>query len=139
MPEAQASLRQYLAEGSKSIQKVGTLSGSTQANQSFHAVKGKYTDKRLNFTTSTEARFALGVVSQSRNPGWQDELREFLDILQLPEECRKILRDLESKCQGKNEMRREEPESRKKNETQNESRAEVGRDRKGEDDYYIRK
>jgi hypothetical protein len=62
MPEAQASLRRYLAEGSKIIQKVDPLSGSTQANESFHAVKGKYTDKRLNATTSTEARFALGVI-----------------------------------------------------------------------------
>jgi hypothetical protein len=57
MPEAQASLRRCLAEGSKIIQKVDPLSGSTQANGSFHAVKGKYTDKRLNFMTSTEARF----------------------------------------------------------------------------------
>jgi hypothetical protein len=62
MPEAQASLRRHPAEGSKIIQKVDPLSGSTQANESFHAVKGKHTDKRLNFTTSTEACFALGVI-----------------------------------------------------------------------------
>jgi hypothetical protein len=53
----------------KDHSKIDPLSGSTQANESFHAVKGKYTDKRLNFTTSTEARFALGVICQSRNPG----------------------------------------------------------------------
>jgi hypothetical protein len=60
--EAQASLRLCLAEGSKIIQEVDPLSGSTQANDSFHAVKGKSTDKRMNFTTSTEARFALGAI-----------------------------------------------------------------------------
>jgi hypothetical protein len=80
MPEVQASLQWYLAEGSKIIQNVDLRSGSTHPNKSFHAVKGKYTDKRLNFTTSTEARFALGVISQSRNPGWQGELREPLGI-----------------------------------------------------------
>jgi hypothetical protein len=62
MPKAQASLRRYLAEGSKIIPKVDDLAGSTQANASFHAMKGRYTDKRLTFTTSTEARFALGVM-----------------------------------------------------------------------------
>jgi hypothetical protein len=74
IPEAQASLRRYLAEGSKIIRKVDPPSGSTQANESFRAVKGKYTNKRLNLMTSTEARFALGVISQLRNPGWQNEL-----------------------------------------------------------------
>jgi hypothetical protein len=76
-------------------------------------VKGKYPDKRLNFTISTEARFALGVISQSRNPGWQDELRESLDISRLPAECSEMLWDLESKRQRRNEKRREEPEGRK--------------------------
>jgi hypothetical protein len=51
-----------LAEGSKIIQKVDPLSGSTQPNESFHTVKGKYADKRLNFMTSFKARFALGVI-----------------------------------------------------------------------------
>jgi hypothetical protein len=41
MPEAEASLRRYLAEGSKIIQEVSTLAGLTQVNESFHAVKGK--------------------------------------------------------------------------------------------------
>jgi hypothetical protein len=45
---------------------IDPLSRSTQAKESFHAVKGKDTDKRSNFTTSTEARFALGEISQSR-------------------------------------------------------------------------
>jgi hypothetical protein len=68
MDEAQASLRRYLVEGSTIIQTVDPLRASTQANESVHAKKGEYTDKRLNSTTSTEARFALGVISQSRNP-----------------------------------------------------------------------
>jgi hypothetical protein len=72
MPEVQPSLRRYRSEGSKIIQEFDTLSGSTQANESFHAVKGKYIDKRLNFTTSTEARFPSGAISQSRSPGWPD-------------------------------------------------------------------
>jgi hypothetical protein len=62
MPEAQMSLRRYRTEGSKIIQKEWTITGSTQANESFHAVKGKHTDKRLNFTTSTEACFTLTVI-----------------------------------------------------------------------------
>jgi hypothetical protein len=132
-------LRRYLAEASKIIQKIDPLSGSTQANESFHAVKGKYTDKRLNFTTLTDARFALGAISQSRNPGWQDDLRESLGIPQLLTECSKILRDLESKCERKNEKTKEELESRKKNETRNRSRAKADRKGKEEDDDYFRK
>jgi hypothetical protein len=81
----------------------------------------------LNFTIATEACFALGAISESRNLGWQDELRESLDIFPGPEECSKMLRDLESKRQRKNEKKREEPERRKKNETRNESRAGTGR------------
>jgi hypothetical protein len=76
MPEPQAGLQWYLAEGPRIIQKVGPLSGSTQANEFFQVVKGMYTDKRLNFAILTELRFALGVMSQSRNPGWHDELRD---------------------------------------------------------------
>jgi hypothetical protein len=68
MTESQASLPLHLAEGSENMQKVDPPSGSTQANESFHAVKAKYTDKRLNFTISTEARFAL-VQCPSRFPG----------------------------------------------------------------------
>jgi hypothetical protein len=132
-------LRRYLAEGSKIIQKNAPLSGPTQANESFHAVKGKYTDKRLNFTTLTGARFALGAISQSRNPGWQNDLRESVDIAPLLAECSKMLGDLESKRQRKNEKRREELESRKRNETRNGSRAKADRERKGKDDYYFRK
>jgi hypothetical protein len=63
IPETQATLRGCLVEVSKIIQNVDALTGSIQADKSFHAVKGKYTDKRLNFTTSTEARFPLGVIS----------------------------------------------------------------------------
>jgi hypothetical protein len=139
MPEAQASLRRNLAKGSKVIQKIDPLSGSTQANESFHAVKRKYIGKRLNITTSTEPRLALGITSQSRNPGWHNELRQSLDISPLPAECSKILWDLESKRQRKNEERREEPERRRRNESRNEWRAKAGRDRKGEDDCYFRK
>jgi hypothetical protein len=101
MPEAQPGLRRHLDEGSKNIQKLDPFSGSTQANESFHAVKGKYTDKRLNFTISPDARLALGIIGLSRNPGWQDERPESLDILPLPAERSKMLRDLESKLQQK--------------------------------------
>jgi hypothetical protein len=102
-------------------------------------VKGKYTDKRLNFTTSTEARFALGVISQSRNPGWQDELHESSDILPFPTECNEMLWDLESKCQRKNEQRREETARSKRRETRNATRTKTAWGRKGEGDYYFRK
>jgi hypothetical protein len=102
-------------------------------------MKGKPTDKRLNFTTSTEARFALGVISQSGNPGWQDELRESLDLPRLPAPYSKMLRDSESKHQQKNEQRRQDPERRKRNEARHVSPAKTGRDRKGEDDYHFTK
>jgi hypothetical protein len=62
------------------IQKVDPLTGSGQADESFHIVKGRYTDKCLNFTTSIEARFSPGVIPQSKNPGWQDERRESFGI-----------------------------------------------------------
>jgi hypothetical protein len=124
MPEAQASLRGYRAGGSKNIQKVDPPSGSTQANEPFHAVKGKYTDKGLNLTTSTEAHFALGVISQSRNPGWQDEPLESLDIPPLRSECSKRLRDLESKRQGKNDKGDKNPKEERK------TRPEMSREQK---------
>jgi hypothetical protein len=68
MPEAQPSLRRYLAEGSNVIQKLESLTGSTSANESFQAMKGKYTNKCLNFTILTEALLALGWIV-SPNPG----------------------------------------------------------------------
>jgi hypothetical protein len=52
MPEAELILQRYLVEGSKIIQKVNALSGSTPANESFYVIKGEYTDVRLNFITS---------------------------------------------------------------------------------------
>jgi hypothetical protein len=124
-------LRGHLAEGPRIIQKVDSLSESIQANDSFHAVKKKYTDKGLNFTTSTETHFVLGILSKFRNSGWQNQLRESLDISPRPAECNKMPMDLESKRQRKNEKRR------RKNETRNESRARTGRDRKGEGDSEL--
>jgi hypothetical protein len=116
MTEALASLRRYLAEGSKIIQKVDPLSGPTQANEFFLAVKGKYTDKLLNFTTSTEARLALGVISQTNNAIWQDESRESFDIPRLQEECSKMVRTWKQNT-SKSEKRRGESERSRKNET----------------------
>jgi hypothetical protein len=46
---------------------VDSLSGSTQANESVRAVKGKSTNKRSKFTTSLWARFALGVIPKTGN------------------------------------------------------------------------
>jgi hypothetical protein len=105
----------------------------------FHTVNGKYLDRRLNFTTSTDARFTLGVISQSRNPGWQDELRESLDISPFPTECSKMLWNLESKCQRKTEERREESERRTRRETRSATRPRTAWGRRGEDDCYFRK
>jgi hypothetical protein len=67
-PEARQTLKRYLAEGSKIIRKIDPLRGSTQWNESFHAVKAKYADKRQSFPGSTEARFALTVASHSGGP-----------------------------------------------------------------------
>jgi hypothetical protein len=47
----------------KAIKRVDPFMGSKQANESFHAVKGEYANERLNFMTSTEARFSLAVTS----------------------------------------------------------------------------
>jgi hypothetical protein len=41
MTESQASLPRHLAEGSENMQKVDPPSGSTQANESFHAREGE--------------------------------------------------------------------------------------------------
>jgi hypothetical protein len=43
------------------------------------------------------------------------------------------------KTPTKNDKIREQPERRKKNEIESESRARTGRDRKGEDDCYFKK
>jgi hypothetical protein len=99
----------------KIIRKSDPLARATQASQSSHAVKGKYVDRRLDFTNSTEARFILGVPSQSGNHGGQDKLRELPEISPLQAGCRKILCDLKSKGQQKLEQRRQEPERRMKN------------------------
>jgi hypothetical protein len=96
----------------KNHSKVDLLRASTQADEFFHAAKGRYTDQRLNFMTSTEARVALGVIFKPRNPDWQDELGESLGIPPLLAECSKMLQDLESKRQQRNEERRQEPERR---------------------------
>jgi hypothetical protein len=111
MPEAQASLRRYLAEGSKIIQNDDPLSGSTQDNESFHAVKGKYTDKRLNFTTSTEARFVLGMIQEL---GLASRVAQTRRHFPLPAECNMTLRDLDAKLQRKDQKNKQEAEARKK-------------------------
>jgi hypothetical protein len=72
MAEAQVGLWGHLAEASEIIQNTDPLNGSTEPNESFHAVMRKYTDRRLNLTTSIEAHFALGVISQSHTLLIQD-------------------------------------------------------------------
>jgi hypothetical protein len=107
MPEAQASLRGYLAEGSKIIQKIDLLSGPTQTNGSFHAVRGKYTEKRLGFTTSNEACFALGVrCLPVREPRLARRAARILGHPPLQAQCSKMLHDPELKREQK--MRKED-------------------------------
>jgi hypothetical protein len=84
-------------EGSKIIQKVDTLSRSIQANESFHALKGKCTYKRLNFTTSTEARLALRVISQCGNPPLAERTTRIFGHSPLQALCSRMLRGQESK------------------------------------------
>jgi tRNA/tmRNA/rRNA uracil-C5-methylase (TrmA/RlmC/RlmD family) len=79
-PEARKTLRRYLTEGSKVIKKIDPLMDSTQWNESQHAVKAKYADKRMSFPASTECRFALAVASHLGGPRWSEELRELLDL-----------------------------------------------------------
>jgi hypothetical protein len=68
------------SRGIKNQSKVDLFRASAQADESFHGTMGKYSDKHLNFRTSTEARFALG-------------------------ECSKKLRDLESRPQRRKERK----------------------------------
>jgi hypothetical protein len=51
---AQRSLREYFVESFKMIQKIDPLRKSPQWNESFHAVKAKCVNKRLDFPTSTD-------------------------------------------------------------------------------------
>jgi hypothetical protein len=51
MLEDYAGLRPLLPEGSEIVQKIDPLTGSTEANELCHDVRGKYTNKYLNFTT----------------------------------------------------------------------------------------
>jgi hypothetical protein len=77
--------------------KIVIHSADQPGEQVFPCCEVKSTDKCLNSIGSTEARFALGVVSQSRNPRWQEGLRESSEIPLLLAECSITLRDLESK------------------------------------------
>jgi hypothetical protein len=137
-PEGQATLRQYLAEGSKVIRKVDPLRGSTQGNESFHAVKAKYADKRLNLPGSTEGRFALAVVSHSGGPGWTEELRSSLQLPPLPPECAGRLAHMEDRRAARNEARREAPARQRRNEARAQARARSAKHLAGEGDYHLR-
>jgi hypothetical protein len=106
-------LRPRLVEGPIITQKIDPLDGSTQANQFFHIVKGKYTDKCLNFETSIEAHFPLGITSQSGNPGSRGELTESSDIPSFPAECDKMFSDIKSKLNNKR-AKKTSPERRKR-------------------------
>jgi hypothetical protein len=129
MPEAQASLRRYLAEGSKIIQKVDPLSGSTQPNESFHAVKGKYTDKRLNFTTSTEARFALGVIF-SPNRGTRTGKTSYANPQTFPHSRQKAARCFGTWNQNANGKMRKGKKNRKEERARN-RKCDAGKHRLG--------
>lgn len=134
-PEAQETLRGYLAAGSDIIRKVDPLTGSTQLNESFHNVKAKFADKRLDLKGSTEARFALSVISHSGGPRWEEELRQHLDVPALPGDCRERLRREEQQRQRRGEARREEPARRRRNDARNKYRGGTARNRRGQDDY----
>jgi hypothetical protein len=68
-------LFRFLVKGIDIIRKSDPLEGSTPANESFHAVKAMYADKRINFGGSCACRFALAVISHSGGPGWPEALR----------------------------------------------------------------
>jgi hypothetical protein len=96
-------------------------------------MKGKYTNIHMRFMTSIEARFSLVVISRSRNPGWQDDPGESLEIPRLLAKCSKEIRDLESKRQHKYVKKRK----LERKTVRNKSRAGAGRNGKREDDYYF--
>jgi hypothetical protein len=90
-PEAQQVLGKMITAGSSLIRKCNPNLGSTQGNESFHAVKAKYADKRLNYAASTQARFAMAVIEHSNYPGWQNELRKSLRVEPLPRKFQNML------------------------------------------------
>jgi hypothetical protein len=133
-PEAQETLRGYLAAGSEVIRKVDPLIGSTQLNESFHNVKAKFADKRLDLKGSTEARFALSVMSHSAGPGWEEELRKDLGVPELPNECQEQPRRDKEQRRRRNEARRQEAARRRRNAARNEFRGRIAGNRQGQDD-----
>jgi hypothetical protein len=74
-PAAQETLERVILTGSEMIRSCDPNFGSTQGNESYHAVKAKYADKRLNYPVSTPSRFGLSVIAHSNVPGSEDELR----------------------------------------------------------------
>jgi hypothetical protein len=93
----------------------------------------------LNSTTSNQAHFVLGVISQSGKSGWQDEVRESLYI---PHSRRNAAICSATQNQNFNKRMSKEDKIRKqekgkKNEARTVSRVRTDRDRKGYDHYYF--
>jgi hypothetical protein len=135
-PRAQEVLRRYIDEGSKMIDRVNPDLGSTQLNESFHATKAKFADKRLNFTVSTEARFAMAVIANSAEPGWHEELRREPGLRPLPAQCTEAIRRQQEARAARNDARRKEEVKKTINQARNERRAGHKKETKRVDGYF---
>jgi hypothetical protein len=82
-------------------------------NEAFHQIKAKYANKRINYLSSTELRFAMAVIAFDNTPHWQKDLREYLKLDKLDSE---IEEEIQIYNQEKEHERnkRSNPEYRKK-------------------------
>jgi hypothetical protein len=106
-------LEKLLKKGLDIIDSVNPLLGSTQLNEAFHQVKAKYADKRINYLTSTELRFAMAVISFNNSPNWQRDLRRILKLDELEPEI-EITIERHNREKRRERTERKQEEYRKK-------------------------
>jgi hypothetical protein len=134
-PKAQEALDRVISSGSELIRSCDPNLGSTQGNESYHAVKAKYADKRLNYPVSTPTRFGLSVIAHSNVPGWEDELRKECGVPPIPKRYQDELRRATEDRNTRAEVRRTEEYRRQRNARRHEQRSANASQRRGKDDY----
>jgi hypothetical protein len=136
-PEAQATLNNFISKGTNLLTSVKPSAGSTQANESFHAVKAKFADKRVNYPLSTPARFAISTISSNNQPGWEDDLRHYLGISPIPTEFQNALRDQSLNKQRLSEQKCSEQYRSLTNHYRDYQRWQINTNTQGQNDYKM--